>query len=79
LEFIAGGASKTTAATVGDTPIVVFWKAGQSSALQISTVDGGRDIGSVGVFSPDLDGRAHSPFELKAASSPTIRLARSGI
>jgi hypothetical protein len=58
LEFIAGGASKTTAATVGDTPIVVFWKAGQSSALQTSTVDGGRDIGSVGVFSPDLDGRA---------------------
>jgi hypothetical protein len=37
---------------LGDTPIVVFWQAGVSSALDAALIDEGRDIGATGVFSP---------------------------
>jgi len=42
---------------VGGTPIVVFWQAGVSSALDAPLIDEGRDIGATGVFSPLVDGR----------------------
>ncbi|MCA1737150.1 MAG: DUF3179 domain-containing protein [Actinobacteria bacterium] len=57
LESISGGEAKTTAGGVADNPVVVFWKAGQASALESGSVDGGRDVGSVAVFSPVLDGQ----------------------
>ena len=42
---------------VGGTPIVVFWQAGVSSALDAPLIDEGRDIGATGVFSPLVGGR----------------------
>ncbi|HKX74267.1 MAG TPA: DUF3179 domain-containing protein [Acidimicrobiia bacterium] len=55
LEAISGGEARATAAMVGTTSLVVFWKAGQASALEDSSVAGGRDVGSVGVFSSVVD------------------------
>ncbi|MFV2040268.1 MAG: DUF3179 domain-containing protein [Acidimicrobiales bacterium] len=58
LEAIAGtgaGPAVTTGA-VGDDPVVLFWTPGQSSALDKNNISDGRDVGSVGVFSPVLDG-----------------------
>ena len=57
LDAISGGDARATHGDVGDTPIVILWKQGQSSALDASQIEDGRDIGSVGVFSPQLDGR----------------------
>ncbi len=54
LELVSGGEAKATNATVGERPIVVFWKAGQSSALDTSDQVTGKDVGSVGVFHPIL-------------------------
>jgi hypothetical protein len=53
---ISGGEAMATNIEVGGSPLVVFWKSGQASALQSSEVDGGRDVGSVGVFSRTVDG-----------------------
>jgi hypothetical protein len=36
---------------------VVFWKSGQATALESGQIDGGRDVGSVGVFLPEATGR----------------------
>jgi hypothetical protein len=36
---------------------VIFWKAGQASALDEGILNEGRDVGSVGVFSRIVDGR----------------------
>ncbi|MEX2424597.1 MAG: DUF3179 domain-containing (seleno)protein, partial [Acidimicrobiia bacterium] len=40
------------------TPLVILWSEGQSSALDAPQIASGRDVGSVGVFSPVVDGRA---------------------
>jgi hypothetical protein len=56
LEAIAGDQAAATNSTVGDVPVIVFWAEGQSSALESGTIAAGRDVGSVGVFSPVLDG-----------------------
>ena len=42
---------------VDGTPLVVFHKPGTASALDSSTISEGRDVGSVGVFSRDVDGK----------------------
>lgn len=42
---------------VGKTPIVVWWQAGTRSALDTSSIINGKDIGAVGVFKRELDGR----------------------
>lgn len=55
LEALSRGAATATNDVLGETPIVVLWKAGQSSALESSRVVSGRDVGSVGVFSPVVD------------------------
>jgi hypothetical protein len=39
-----------------DTPVVVFWQAGVSSALDAALIDEGRDVGATGVFSPVVEG-----------------------
>jgi hypothetical protein len=56
LEAVSGGEAKVTSGTVGDMQLVIFWRAGQASAIDESTVAGGRDVGSVGVFSPVVEG-----------------------
>jgi hypothetical protein len=56
LDHISGGEAKATNATVGDKPVVIFWKVGQSSALDTQDVFTGKDVGSVGVFDPVVDG-----------------------
>ncbi|GMQ84862.1 MAG: DUF3179 domain-containing protein [Acidimicrobiia bacterium] len=56
LDLISGGEAKATSATVGDNPIVILWKAGQSSALDTQDQVTGKDVGSVGVFDPVVDG-----------------------
>jgi hypothetical protein len=45
------------AAEVGGRPVVVFWKAGTASALDKAEIARGEDVGSVGAFSPVVDGR----------------------
>ncbi len=51
----ASGATVTTGEFDGD-PIVIFWQAGEASALDTSEIAEGRDVGTVGVFSPVVDG-----------------------
>lgn len=43
--------------TVGDRELVLFHKPGQASALDAGTVSGGADVGTVGVYVPEADGR----------------------
>jgi hypothetical protein len=56
LEAISGGEANATNTEVGGEPIVIFWKSGQSTALESSGIADGRDVGSVGVFSPVVNG-----------------------
>jgi hypothetical protein len=58
LEAISGGPARATHDVVGDQSVVVFWKSGQATALESGRIDGGRDVGSVGVFLPDAAGQA---------------------
>ena len=58
LEAISGGAARATHDVVGDQPVVVLWKSGQATALESGQIDGGRDVGSVGVFVPEAAGQA---------------------
>jgi hypothetical protein len=57
LAAIGGGEARATNSTVGKTPVVILWKAGQATALEGAGIADGRDVGSVGVFSPVVDGR----------------------
>lgn len=58
LESIGGGAGKATAVDVGEQSLVILWEAGQATALEDNSIDGGRDVGSVGVFIPEADGQS---------------------
>lgn len=44
-------------ATLGDTDVVVVWQSGTASSLDAGDVAGGDDIGSTGVFVPEVDGQ----------------------
>jgi hypothetical protein len=57
LEAVSGGSAKATSHLVGDSDIVIFWKAGQNSALEGADTSDGRDVGSVAVFLPTVDGQ----------------------
>ncbi len=57
LEAISGGASRATHDMVGEQSVVVFWKSGQATALESDRIDGGRDVGSVGVFLSEAGGQ----------------------
>jgi hypothetical protein len=57
IEAISGGDANATNTEVDDHPIVLFWVAGQASALEGANTDDGRDVGSVGVFDPRVDGQ----------------------
>lgn len=56
IEAISGGNANATNTDVGGQPVVLFWAAGQASALEGANTDDGRDVGSVGVFDPRVDG-----------------------
>ncbi len=56
LDALSHGEATATNTEVGDMPMVILWRAGQSTALEDGTVNGGRDVGSVGVFSSRVDG-----------------------
>ncbi len=58
LELVAEGSANATNASVGSSEIVIFWVAGQSTALEASRIDEGRDVGSTAVFDPVVDGEA---------------------
>jgi len=57
LDTLAVGEASVTPARVGSQDLVIFWKAGQSSALDTSSIGDGKDVGSVGVFVPTVDER----------------------
>ncbi|MGI9528741.1 MAG: DUF3179 domain-containing protein [Acidimicrobiia bacterium] len=57
LDNLSVGDGSATNAEVGGEPVVIFWKAGQSSALDDGSISDGRDVGSVAVFDPVVDGR----------------------
>jgi hypothetical protein len=53
--------------TLAGRPIVVLWVPGTASALDAPTIDAGRDVGTTGVFRPELDGR---PVTLERPTGP---------
>jgi hypothetical protein len=55
LELLTGGVGRATPLTVGGQDLIIFWTAGQASALDNVTLADGRDVGSVGVFDPVVD------------------------
>lgn len=58
LESISVGEASATNILVADRDLVIFWKAGQASALDEGILQDGRDVGSVGVFSSVVDGES---------------------
>ena len=62
LEAVSGGVAMATNTTVGERPVVILWKAGQSSALDTVDQVNGKDVGSVGVFDPTVEGEVLTFF-----------------
>lgn len=56
LEAISGDGLAATNTELAGRSLVIFWVAGQSSALEAPQIVNGRDVGSVGVFDPTVDG-----------------------
>ncbi len=56
-EFLSGGDANIYHDELGGTDIVLFWKAGQASALDTSNISEGRDVGSVAVFDTTIGDR----------------------
>lgn len=65
LEAVSGGEARVTEGEVGGDPVVIFWKEGQASALETSSVVGEREVGTLGVFLPRVEGRSLT-FEARA-------------
>jgi hypothetical protein len=57
LDSISGGDATATAYELAGTDLVVLWKAGQATALEADGIEAGRDVGSVGVFLPVVEGQ----------------------
>ncbi len=57
LEAINGLGAAATNTTIGSTDVVIMWKSGQATALEESRIEEGRDVGTVGVFLPSIDGQ----------------------
>lgn len=57
LAQLTGGEATVTTGEVAGRPIVLLWTSGQSSALAGRQIDSGVVVGSVGVFSPGIDGQ----------------------
>lgn len=58
LAAVSADTARSTNTTIGDTAVVILWKSGQATALEADSISDGRDVGSVGVFSPEVAGRA---------------------
>jgi hypothetical protein len=58
LDAVSGGEAMATNGAIGGQEIVVFWTAGQASAVDSRNIAGGRDVGTVGVFSRVVSGEA---------------------
>ncbi len=58
LNALSNGEASATNIIVAEQDLVIFWKAGQASALDEGILQDGRDVGSVGVFSRIVDGRS---------------------
>jgi len=58
LNALSSGEASANSVVVGEQDLVIFWKAGQASALDEGILEDGRDVGSVGVFSRVVDGQA---------------------
>lgn len=56
LDSLASDTASVTNSEGGGVPIVILWKAGQSSALDDAAISSGQDVGSVGVFVRVVDG-----------------------
>jgi hypothetical protein len=56
LDFVSGGDAKATNVQQGGDKLVIFWKAGQATALEGGEIAAGRDVGSVSVLRADVDG-----------------------
>ncbi len=57
LDGLANGEASVTPGELAGQDLVIFWKAGQASALDSAAISQGYDVGSVGVFDPEVDGR----------------------
>jgi hypothetical protein len=57
LDGLVDGEAAATQGEIDGAPLVIFWKAGQSSALDQADIASGRDVGTVGVFSTLVDGQ----------------------
>lgn len=57
LDGLIDGEAAATDGEIDGAPLVIFWKAGQSSALDQAAIASGRDVGTVGVFSSLVDGQ----------------------
>ena len=58
LEEVSGPGPTATHGLLADTSIVILWKPGQSSALDASGIDAGKDVGSVGVYRANVGEQA---------------------
>lgn len=56
LDLVAGTGPSATPVELDAQQLVILWEPGQSTALESSAIDGGRDVGSTGVFHPVADG-----------------------
>ncbi len=56
LDALSRGSATATPVSVGGIDLVILWQAGQATALESDAIDGGRDVGTVGVFRAELDG-----------------------
>jgi hypothetical protein len=54
----SGEGTALTQAELNGEPLVILWQAGEASALDTSDIAAGRDVGTVGVFSPVVEGQA---------------------
>jgi hypothetical protein len=58
LDAISGDRAAVTVGEIAGQPLVILWKAGQASALEQSDLSAGRDVGTIGMFQPEVDGQA---------------------
>ena len=58
--------------TVDGQPIVVLWQPGTASALDEALIDESADIGSVGVYRPEADGRALTFSRPEGTNGPIV-------
>ena len=54
----AGGGWAVVMEEVAGEPVVIFWKAGTTSALDSQQIAEGRDVGAIAAYRPEADGQA---------------------